>query len=122
MRLDGVGDVVGAELGPSSVIGVDGQHAVAGDNALLRQLSVAGEGFEQLSGCVLRLLHIRLIERVDAQAPAGERGRDLPEEELFTKVVDIRQRAIDHRMSGGFERFQFHVSFAFELANADGDE
>ncbi|MGZ5359720.1 MAG: hypothetical protein ACXWF9_12150 [Solirubrobacterales bacterium] len=38
-------------------------------------------GLEHLGGVVLGLLHVGLVERVDAEHPARHRGRELCEEE-----------------------------------------
>ena len=40
---------------------------------------------------VLRRLHVRLVERVDPEHRAGDRGRELPAEELLAELVRARR-------------------------------
>src|SRR5438309_1706764 len=114
MSLDRVADVRGRERRDGLVVGVDRQRAVGRKHRLLLKLAVARVGFEQFFCRVLRLLHVRLVERVYAYAPAGKRRRDLPKEELFAEVVDVVERSIDYRVSGGFERLQLRLGLAVE--------
>src|SRR5581483_12186009 len=44
---------------------------------------------EHLARLVLRHLHVRLVERVDAEDRAGDRGRELPAEELLAELVRV---------------------------------
>src|SRR5205085_5086661 len=122
MRFDGIADALRRQLCTGLVIGVNRERAICGNDRLLRQLAIAGVSFEQFLGRILRLLHVRLIEWIDAKSPTGERRRDLPEEELFAEIVGVIQGAIDHRMPGGFERLQLRFRLAIELADRDGDE
>jgi hypothetical protein len=46
---------------------------------------------EQRARRILGLLHLRLVERVDVEHRAGNRGRDLPADELGAKRQPIRQ-------------------------------
>ncbi len=62
-------------------------------------------------GVVLRLLDVRLVERVDAEVRACHRGRELPAEELGGEVVLVDEVERDHRMSGSLQR----VDGAIEL-------
>src|SRR5919199_998152 len=109
MRPDGLADRRGRQGGEGLVVGVDRKRAVRGEDGLLPQPAFAREGFEQLLGRVLRLLHVRLVERVDAETPAGEGRGDLPEEELFAEVVGVRERAVDYGVACGFERLELRL-------------
>src|SRR5204863_4708261 len=44
-------------------------------------------GGQDLPRLVLRRLHVRLVERVDAERRAGNRRRELPAEELLSELV-----------------------------------
>ena len=66
------------------IVGVDLDRAVGEDRRAFGQRSVAGL-VEQLAGVVLGLLDVGLVERVDAEHPAGDRGRVLPDHELRTE-------------------------------------
>ena len=50
-------------------------------------------GGEHLVRLVLRRLHVGLVERVDPEDRAGDRGRELPAEELLAELVRRRRRA-----------------------------
>ena len=63
------------------VVGVHLDRAVGEHRVAFGQRAVAGL-VEDLAGVVLRLLHVRLVERVDAEHPAGDRGGVLPHHEL----------------------------------------
>ena len=43
------------------------------------------EAVEQAAGRLLGALDVGLVERVDAEQPAGDGGRDLPEQQLGTE-------------------------------------
>ena len=58
------------------------------------------ELFEQPLRVVLRLLHVRLIERVDAEERAGDGGGELPGEENLAEVERVFEHEIDDRMAG----------------------
>src|SRR2546425_10189619 len=68
-------------------ISVNSQRAVGNQHRLLVQLALAGKLLQQFFRCVLGLLHVWLIEGIDAEAPPGKRSRDLPKEEFFTEIV-----------------------------------
>ena len=59
---------------------------------------------EQVAGQLLGLLDVGLVERVDPEDGPGDRGRDLPADELGAEVDRVRQLDPDDRMAGGFER------------------
>ena len=49
-------------------------------------------------------LHVRLIERIDADDGAGHRRGHLPTEEFLTDVVDVGNRDAHHRLSRALQR------------------
>ena len=53
----------------------------------------------QLARRDLARLHVRLIERIDADDRAGHRRGHLPAEEFLADVVDVGDRDAHHRMS-----------------------
>ena len=53
---------------------------------------------------ILGLLHIRLIEGVDAEQRPSHRRCELPAKELATQIVGIVQRQRHHRMPSSFQR------------------
>src|SRR5918912_1485672 len=55
---------------------------------------------EHLVGRVLRLLDIRLVERVDAQRPAGDRRGELGEEEDLAEILRAVELRRDYRVPG----------------------
>ncbi len=108
-----------AERRARGLVAVNGQPVAGGQDRLLLQLAALLEGFEQSLRLVLRLLHVRLVERIDAEPPAGDRRRDLPQEELFAEVVCVVERAVDDRVPGGFERLELRLGLAVGLAHGD---
>ena len=57
------------------------KHVAQRSGLLRRELAVAREAVEDRNRAILRLLHVRLVERVDVQASADQRRRDLPLDE-----------------------------------------
>ena len=53
---------------------------------------------------LLGLLHVRLVERVDAEHRSGDGGGDLPADELPAEVDRIAHVDPDDRVAGGLER------------------
>src|SRR5205085_5234968 len=78
------------------------------------------ELLEQLLRVVLRLLHVRLIERVDAEERAGDGGGELPGEENLAEVERIAQDLIEYGMAGVGQRLE--AIEVVRAAHADGDE
>src|SRR5437763_4244497 len=97
-------------------VGIAGVDLRAGE----RHRPLRLELLEQLPGVVLRLLHVRLIEGVDAQQRAGDGGGELPGEEDLAEVERIGQDLIDDGMAGVGERFQ--PIEIVRAAHADRDE
>src|SRR4029079_1455713 len=62
-------------------------------------LALAGK---DLAGPVLRRLHVRLVERVDLEDRAGDRGRELPPEELRAEGVPPVQLDLARLAVGAF--------------------
>ena len=54
---------------------------------------------EHVAGELLRLLDVGLVERVDAEDRPGDRGRDLPADELPAEVDRVGERDADHRVA-----------------------
>ena len=52
---------------------------------------------------------IGLVEGVDADDRAGDRGGDFPAEEFLAEIVNVGERDADDRMAGLFERRDFGV-------------
>ena len=59
---------------------------------------------EQVARQLLGLLDVRLVERVDAEDRAGDRGRDLPAERLGAEVDRVGDLDPDDRVAGRLER------------------
>src|SRR5688572_21979342 len=81
-------DVAGTRGKPERRIAIKGE-AVADRDRLDRAGGVRGAPvatvaprLEQVAGQLLRLLDVRLVERVDAEDGSGDRDRDLPADEL----------------------------------------
>ena len=70
----------------------------------LGQLAARRNLRQQLAGRVLGDLHVGLVEGVDLQRPAGDRGRELGEEEDPAEVLGPAGRQRDGRLTGGGER------------------
>ena len=85
-------------------IGVKGEAVLAKHRLLFRQamrlLVVVG----QRARLVLARLDIRLVERVDADDRAGDRGGDLPAEEFLADVPDVLHADPRDRMAGPLQR------------------
>ena len=79
-RGDGPAEVVRAAE-QDRVVGVHFDGAVGEDRDAFGQRPVAGF-VEDLAGVVFRLLHVRLVERIDAQHATGNRRGVLPHHEL----------------------------------------
>ena len=89
------------ELGKArGVMGRDPDPAfVVVDRARVRVASGAGT-CEHAAGALLGLLDVRLVERVDAQDRARERGRDLPASHLAGQIDRVVELDLDNRMAG----------------------
>ncbi len=72
----------------------------------LRKAALAPVLVKQAPGIVLALLHIRLIERVDAKHRACGGSRYLPAKELPAQVQRPRERQMHHRMSSLRQRIE----------------
>src|SRR2546427_3162566 len=96
-------------------ISVNSERAVRDQHGLLVQLAFAGKLLQQFFRRILGLLHVWLIEGIDAEAPPGKCSRDLPKEKFFTEIVEVCERAVDHRVARSLERLELHLSFAVEL-------
>ena len=75
---------------------------------------------EQALGVVLRLLHVRLVEGVDAEERAGDRGGEFPREEDLAEVLGVVQDEIDDGMAGVGQLLQ--LGDVVGAAQADADE
>ena len=64
----------------------------------------AARSGEHAPGQLLRLLDVRLVERVDAQDDAGDRRRDLPADDLAGEVDRVVELDPDDRVAGALER------------------
>ena len=73
-----------------------------------RRLPVAQRGQHARRG-LLGGGHVRLVERVDADGGAGDRGRELPAEELAAQPFAGRDDQVDDRMAGGRQRVELRV-------------
>ena len=96
--------------GPDEVVGLI-DVAVDLDGAVDERRDLLGVGarVEGLPGERLRRLDIRLIERVDPDAVAGDRGGELPEEELLAQIavdlgIEARGRADRRGRAEGAEQ------------------
>ena len=76
------------------------------------KLARAAVFLEQPVREVFRLLHVRLIERVDAEHRAGRRRRDLPHRELFADVETVGHPQAHDRVAGGLEQRQTRLDRA----------
>ena len=103
--------VVGVEIGPGR-----------GHHRLFRgQRAGFFERRGQLAGLDLGVLDIGLVERIDAENGAGDRGGDLEPEEFLADMVDRFHDNADHGMPGLFQRGQLsrHARRRFRLRCAD---
>src|SRR5215213_2058597 len=105
MSAQGVGDRRWRKMLVLVVVRINCQHVVGDEQVLLCQLALALKLFEQLFSRIFRLLHVWLVERIDAESPARKGGRNLPQEKLFAQVVKVCQRPVDDWMPRSFERF-----------------
>ena len=80
--------------------------------SVIRKPALGAELRQQPVGVVLALLHVRLVESVDAEQRARGRGRHFPAEKFLAKVQFVRQFDPDHRVSGAFERAQSRLDRA----------
>ena len=105
--------VVGVEIGPRR-----GHHRLlGGQGAGLFECSY------QLAGLDLGVLDVGLVERIDAEHRAGDRGRDLEAEEFLTDMVDRFHDDADHGMPGLLQRGQFFIMRSIVFAfGPDVDE
>ena len=79
------------------------QRVVVGVGGLVERAAGLDLG-EQLAGHVLGDLHVGLVERVDLQRPAGDRRRELGEEEDPAEVAGPAGRQRHRRLAGLGER------------------
>jgi hypothetical protein len=63
----------------------------------------------QFAGLDLGGLDVGLVERIDAEHGAGDRGRHLEAEEFLADMVDRFHHDAHHRMAGLFQRGEFGV-------------
>src|SRR4029079_2834227 len=90
---------------PQRRVAVQGQAITAGDR-LGGGRDVWGvpmflaDRLEDVARQLLGLLDVGLVERVDAQDRARDRGRDLPADELGAEVDRVGQLDPDDRMAG----------------------
>ena len=88
------------------VVGVHLDRAVSEHRLALGQWPVA-RLVEDLAGVVLRLLHVGLVERIDAKHTSGDRRRVLPGEELGSErardrgAVDVQMLPEGHQVAVG---------------------
>ena len=85
------------------------QGIVSYDQTLRCERAVMDILSEQAFGVVLRFLHIGLIEGVDAEQGPGNRGGELPQEELFAQIERIVETVTQHWMAGSFQRLTVSV-------------
>ena len=72
------------------------RHLRSGEGHLACRLEL----LKQTLRIVFRLLHVRLIERIDAERRAGDGRGELPCEEDFAEVAFVFHDDVDDRMSG----------------------
>ena len=105
----------------STNVAVDPQRAVADRRVLIRQRAALLVLLQDGVGVVLRLLDVGFVERVDGEIRAGDRGRELPAEELRSQVVRVGEVEDDDRMARALERVDRAVELGI-TADAQGDE
>ena len=77
---------------------------------------------QQPPGVVFRLLHVRLIEGVDAEQRAGDGGGKLPEIKFRAEIERRLQLVPDDRVSGGFQLLQLGFDRRIRLDMDVGEE
>src|SRR5207237_10239006 len=96
---------VPAERYDIALVGVEADAAVPlEERVLLRQRPAFLIGRGQRARLLFARFDIRLVERVDADDSAGDRGRDLEAEKLLTDGIVVGNIDANNRMSGGFDR------------------
>src|SRR5204863_8507980 len=85
-------------------IGVERDAILAEHRRLGRQRPLLLEGFSQLAGCNLAGLDVRLVEWIDLEPGARDRGGHLPAEEFLGELVGPRERDAHDRLPGLLER------------------
>ena len=85
-------------------VGEEAEAAVGEKRLLLRQCPGLLVGRGQIAGLDLARLDIGLVERVDADDRAGDRGRHLPAEEFLSELHRVGDDDPHHRLARRFER------------------
>ena len=120
MRLQpGAEIAIGAGLAQRAGVVVVGIEVglVGGDHRLFRRQRAGFlECGGQFAGLDLGGLDVGLVERIDAEHGAGDRGRDLEAEEFLADMVDRFHHDADHRMPGLFQRGELVVMAAVVFA------
>ena len=88
------------------VVGVEIGLALRHHRLLRRQRAGLLERGGQLAGLDLGGLDVGLVERIDAEHRAGDRGRHLEPEEFLADMVDRFHDDAHHGMAGLFQRRQ----------------
>ena len=104
---------------PLRSVAVQAQGAFDEGGRLLGQPAVFADAVEEPVGIVLALLHVRLVERVDAQDGAGGRRRELPPKEFPAQIEEVVHLDRHHRMPGLSETLDPSVERAVVLPDAD---
>ena len=101
------------ELALVARVGEELEAAVARRTAVsARQRARLFIGRGQLARLDLARLDIGLVERIDADDRAGDRGRHLPAEKLLAELQRSRDRDAHNRVPGRFERRDRPLLFA----------
>ena len=112
-----------AQVGGILVVGVEIGLRGGHHRCFRRQRAGFFERRGQLAGLDLGGLDVGLVERIDAEDGAGDRGRHLEAEKFLADMVDRFHDDADHGMPGLFQRGQLFVmrGVAFALGS-DVDE
>ena len=101
-------DVAVAGGQPERRVAVEGQAVAARDRLGGRRrplaCSPALADAQHVAGELLGLLDVGLVERVDAEDRPGDRGGDLPADELGAEIDRVGELDPDHRVAGRLER------------------
>ncbi len=106
------------EIGVAAALSPGPQRATGGRGLRLGQLAFVGVDVEHPLGVLLGLGDVGLVEGVDAQADAGDRGGELPAEELGRHPGGVVEADVDERMAGPGQGAQLGVDVDVPLAVA----
>ena len=104
-----LGHAFGAPLGePPGKLRVreGGKPAGPERGRFLGELALVERG-QKFLGAVFGPLHVRLVERIDADEKARRGRGDLPEQELPAQIVEVLEAQGHHRVAGALQGRQF---------------